>query len=484
MTHAVFISYAAEDKRAAEAVLRALEGEGIKCWIAPRDVPLGANYEEAIVDAICASRLMVLILSAHSNKSPHVKREIQNACLEDSPTQILPVRVDAVPLNKALRYYLSSLQWLDASAPPFEEHIPELVSNVRARLSTLDQGAIESEGVRAAIEKFEAEADDGDGKEAGPAEKEAASSPEGGRGVGGRMRRKWLWVAVGAALVLAAGAAIFWARKSGDRGRPAGQHLVSQSPTPAGQNDAAGASAARLYKNMSESEQLEFIRQRAQSVLAELGDDPQPLDAEALRRVRRWVNVYHRRVGSGSRAREQTDPRFIFEEARRHAPFIIKAFNDRGVPPIIGLYLPVVESEYKNLCTPRDQAKGIYQLYLTTAAKYGLRPEEFCDVEKSVQAAAYYMSDLIKRWGRDETSVTLAIFSFNRDPAYLEKDLDKVAGGGKARRFWTLVAERGRLDSEVSAELDYVPKFLAAAVVGENPQAFGLEMQPLSTNTK
>ncbi|HYG81784.1 MAG TPA: hypothetical protein VD861_15410, partial [Pyrinomonadaceae bacterium] len=64
-------------------------------------------------------------------------------------------------------------------------------------------------------------------------------------------------------------------------------------------------------------------------------------------------------------------------------------------------------------------------------------------------------------------------------------DLNKVADGpGKARRFWTLVAERGRLDSEVSEDLDYVPKFLAAAIVGENPQAFGLETQPLSTYTK
>ncbi|HYG79547.1 MAG TPA: TIR domain-containing protein, partial [Pyrinomonadaceae bacterium] len=421
MAHDVFISYAAEDKQAAEAVRLALEDAGIKCWIAPRDVPLGANYEEAIIDAICASHLMILILSAHSNKSPHVKREIQNACLEDSPTQILPVRVDAVPLNKALRYYLSSLQWLDASAPPFADHVPELVSTVRARLSAQGKEKVESEGVRAAIEKFEAEAKPAGEKEAGSTGKEAASAPATGRGVGGVMRQKRLWVAVGAALVLAVGAAIFWARKSGDRDRPASQsptpaNLVGQSPTPAGQNNAPGASVTKLYKDMSESEQLEFVRQRAQPVLAQLGDDPQPLDDEALRRVRRWVNGYSRRVGNGSRAREQTDTRFIFAEARQHAPFIIKTFNDRGVPPVIGLYLPVVESEYKNLCTPRDQAKGIYQIYLATAAKYGLGPHDFCNVEKSVQVAAYYMSDLIKSWGRDEANVTLAIFSFNRNP--------------------------------------------------------------------
>ena len=86
MAHEVFISHAAEDKKYAEIVRKALEDAGIKCWIAPRDVPIGAKYEEAIIDAIINCPQMVLIISANSNKSPHVTREIQNACLEDSPT--------------------------------------------------------------------------------------------------------------------------------------------------------------------------------------------------------------------------------------------------------------------------------------------------------------------------------------------------------------------------------------------------------------
>lgn len=484
MAHDVFISYAAEDKKVAEAVRGVLEENGFKCWIAPRDVPLGTNYEDAIIDAISVSRLMLLILSSHSNKSEHVKREIQNACLEDSPTQILPLRVDDAPLNKTLRYYLSSLQWLDASKPPLEDHLRELVSNVRSRLSEPDKAVIESGNVREAIEKFEAEAKPAE-------EKEAGSGPTGGRGVGGVVtRQKRLWVVIAAALVLLAGGAIFWAYKAGSRNRPANQSptpvpLAGQTPTPVNQTNGGGAVTTKLYKDMSEAEQMEFLKQRAQSVVAQLGDDPRPLDNNALRRVRRWVNVYDKRAGAGSRVRDATDTRIIFEEARQHAPVIVKAFNDRGVPPIIGLYLPVVESEYKNLCTPRDQYKGIYQLDLKTAAKYGLRPDDFCNVEKSVQVAAYYMSDLIKRWGRDETNVTLAIFSFNRNPDDLEKDLDTVADGpGKERRFWTLVEGARKLPSEVREDLDIIPEFLAAAIVGENPQAFGLEMQPLSTYTK
>jgi TIR domain-containing protein len=139
MAHDVFISYAVEDGQVAEKVCRALEERDIKCWMAPRDVPFGADYEEAIVDAITVSPLLVLILSTHSNASQHVKREIQNACAEGSPTEIIPFRIGDVPYNKALRYYLGSAQWLDASTPPLENHLQLLVEHARARLKQGDE---------------------------------------------------------------------------------------------------------------------------------------------------------------------------------------------------------------------------------------------------------------------------------------------------------------------------------------------------------
>lgn len=134
MAHKVFISYAAEDKQIADAVCETLEAREIKCWYAPRDVPYGQDFDEAIVDAICASRLMILVLSSHSNQSAHVKREIQNACMDDAAVPVLPFRVDDVPLNKALRYYIGAVHWLDAVTPPFESHLDNLVQHVVARL--------------------------------------------------------------------------------------------------------------------------------------------------------------------------------------------------------------------------------------------------------------------------------------------------------------------------------------------------------------
>ena len=79
MPHDVFISYANEDKSIADAICVRLESRGIRCWIAPRDIPPGTAWAEAIIRAIGESRIMVLVYSAHSNCSQQVPRELERA---------------------------------------------------------------------------------------------------------------------------------------------------------------------------------------------------------------------------------------------------------------------------------------------------------------------------------------------------------------------------------------------------------------------
>jgi formylglycine-generating enzyme required for sulfatase activity len=148
MAHDIFISYAEEDKAVAESVCHALEEKAICCWYAPRDVPYTADYEEAIIDAISESRLLLLILSSHSNNSIHVKREIQNACREEPPIPVLPFQIEDVTLNKALRYYIGSVQWLSALTPPLEDHLQKLVEYMQTYLaqekSSVEEGVSQS----------------------------------------------------------------------------------------------------------------------------------------------------------------------------------------------------------------------------------------------------------------------------------------------------------------------------------------------------
>lgn len=138
MAHDVFISYAGEDIDVADRLCRALEAEGIRCWMAPRDATLGRDYEKSIMDAIKVSPFLVLVFSRHSNASPHVEREIRKAFKDDSSTEVFPFRLENIPYNQTLDYYLGSAHWLDASAPPLENHLRRLVEHVRAHLRRPD----------------------------------------------------------------------------------------------------------------------------------------------------------------------------------------------------------------------------------------------------------------------------------------------------------------------------------------------------------
>lgn len=124
--HAVFISYASEDHAAADAVAHALEAAGIACWIAPRDIRPGADYAEAIIDAIRTSKALLLLFSQHANRSPHVRREVERAVSLDVP--LLPVRLDATTPARGMEYFLSTAQWFDAFPQPVASYTDRLVA--------------------------------------------------------------------------------------------------------------------------------------------------------------------------------------------------------------------------------------------------------------------------------------------------------------------------------------------------------------------
>ena len=77
MAHDVFISHSTQDKAVSDAICAALENEGMRCWIAPRDVQPGRSFAGEITRAIQQSKIMVLVFSANSNNSEQVLREVQ-----------------------------------------------------------------------------------------------------------------------------------------------------------------------------------------------------------------------------------------------------------------------------------------------------------------------------------------------------------------------------------------------------------------------
>jgi F-type H+-transporting ATPase subunit delta len=135
MAHDIFISHSAKDKAIADAVCARLESEGIRCWIAPRDVMPGVEWGRSIVEAIERAKIMILVFSANANTSPQIHREVERAV--NHSVVILPFRIENIRPGKSLEYFIGNVHWLDALTPPLEEHIERLVRTVRTLLDQM-----------------------------------------------------------------------------------------------------------------------------------------------------------------------------------------------------------------------------------------------------------------------------------------------------------------------------------------------------------
>lgn len=130
--HAAFISYSHPDRMIAYSLCSFLESEGIRCWIAPRDILPGSHYSASIIEGIDKSRILILIFSKSSNCSSHVFRELEEALLKN--IRILPFRIDDIPLSQDMRYFINIPHWLDAYRDKPETYFGELAGSVRAYL--------------------------------------------------------------------------------------------------------------------------------------------------------------------------------------------------------------------------------------------------------------------------------------------------------------------------------------------------------------
>ena len=225
MAHDVFISYSKKDKAVADAICARLEQDGVRCWYAPRDIAPGADWAASIIEAIEKTKIMVLVFTDFANASRQVLREINNAVR--CGVVIVPFRLTRSEPSKGMRYYLSTVHWLDAMDAPLENSILQLSRKVCSVMSgvEMDEGQTGPTQTASAPTPPKAE-------EAPP----AAAPPVGKTGEGGD-KYKRLFYALAALIVVAAG--IFVAvRASGGRAEssaPAEPAAVTAAPaeTPA-----------------------------------------------------------------------------------------------------------------------------------------------------------------------------------------------------------------------------------------------------------
>lgn len=260
--------------------------------------------------------------------------------------------------------------------------------------------------------------------------------------------------------------------------------LIVSSILSGGAQPLQAQTAEKTYQQMTQAERAAFVSAQARRIARQMSGTEYEFTPAFEARIQKFVEQYAKRIGNNGGDRLwKGDARLVFERGQANAPVLINAFKTQGVSPLIGLYVPLIESEYVNIEQANSVgAIGMFQFLPKTGQRFGLSAQDLKDVEKSADAAARYIAQNLKRFQADRMKEALALLAYNRGEAAVERDVASLVNeGNRACSICALTAASERLDETFQKEnVHYVPRFFAAAVIGENPQTFGLEQQPLS----
>ncbi len=139
-----FISYSSKDYWFVSQIRDAIEKAGIRCWMAPRDIPHGTNYAHIIEVAIQnAQRFIILLLSNSSIWSVWVEKELQRAIhhfQHESSSKIVAVWLEnQFELdNTPMAYPIEGVQII-GQLKSVEDYRLLLPSELQDRLKTKDK---------------------------------------------------------------------------------------------------------------------------------------------------------------------------------------------------------------------------------------------------------------------------------------------------------------------------------------------------------
>lgn len=150
----------------------------------------------------------------------------------------------------------------------------------------------------------------------------------------------------------------------------------------------------------------------------------------------------------------------------RYEKLMKKVLRDNGLPEDL-FYIALIESGFSSKATSHAAAVGYWQFIRGTGKRYGLEINSFIDERRdpvfATQAAAEYFKGLYSVFG----SWYLAMASYNVG----ENRVKREVMNHYTRDFWEL-ARKKRFPAET---INYVPKFIAAKMIGKDPAKYGFD---------
>lgn len=188
------------------------------------------------------------------------------------------------------------------------------------------------------------------------------------------------------------------------------------------------------------------------------------LPMEVNDRVERWVRRF---LGQDRVTFEE----YLVREGL-YGGIIRDRLRQRGMPEQL-LYLAMIESGFSPTATSPMAASGVWQFMGPTARAYGLTVDSWVDERRdpvrATDAALDYLEELHAEFG----SWYLAAAAYNAGAGRVHQALRRsgVAAGGDERLYWEIIEHLPR------ETRSYVPKLLAAALLAEEPEHFGFEVE-------
>jgi len=172
--------------------------------------------------------------------------------------------------------------------------------------------------------------------------------------------------------------------------------------------------------------------------------------------VEKWIGYFQ---GKGRPHMER-----YLARSSRYMKLMKKILRQNGLPEDL-VYIALIESGFSSKATSHASAVGYWQFIRGTGKRYGLEISALVDERRdpvlSTQAAAEYFKGLYSVFG----SWYLAMASYNVG----ENRVKREVMNHLTRDFWELARKR-RFPKET---INYIPKFIAAKLIGNNPEKYG-----------
>jgi soluble lytic murein transglycosylase-like protein len=217
-----------------------------------------------------------------------------------------------------------------------------------------------------------------------------------------------------------------------------------------------------LYELGIRNQEYDFIEQEIKAVMAEFGAERYIVPPDFVEQVIRFtkqLQVRDRDITARALA------------AHKDLETVRRILEQENVPPDL-VYMALVESDFLTNSVSVKGAAGLWQFMGITAREYGMvvdeKVDDRFDLYKSSRAAGRYLRNLILDFGSG-SSVMLALAAYNAGPERVRRAILCVQDPIEQRNFWYLYKTKA-LPKETRL---YVPKVIAAIIVGRNPQHFG-----------